>query len=103
MSIKPVDFQVVIPKTSEMSKVNADKMNKNQAAQQQLVESSQQKIDMDQKKVYSKNSPHEAGIRKKYEKNQGRNSSEKEKNSKKKHPEDSCDNVCKTSIIDIKI
>lgn len=35
MSIKPVDYQILIPKTSEVSKIQNDNQNKNATIQQQ--------------------------------------------------------------------
>lgn len=54
MSIKPMDFQVMFPKTSELSKVYNDEANKNQAAHQQQAETNRDRIDHNLKQVIAR-------------------------------------------------
>lgn len=102
MSIKPVDFQVIIPKTSEISKLSADKINKNHAAQQQQAEFNKLIVDKNHRQVYSKEGAQESRIHQRQGKNQDAEHSSKEKNKKKKQ-EDNFDPTYNTNIIDIKI
>ncbi len=46
MSIKPVDYQILIPKTSEVSKIQNDNQNKNATIQQQQSVSTQHKAEI---------------------------------------------------------
>ncbi|HQA58024.1 MAG TPA: hypothetical protein PK033_09145 [Acetivibrio sp.] len=43
MSVKPIDFQVMIPKTSEISKIQKDEQNKGLAMEQQQTVVNQKK------------------------------------------------------------
>lgn len=106
MSIKPVDFQVVIPKTQELSKISADNVNKNHAAQIQQAEITKHKVDNNPKHVYSKDSAQESRIQQKQEKEQYSGDSKKEKKKKSNNNErakDPHDVASNTNVIDIKI
>lgn len=54
MSIKPIDFQVMYPKTSEVSKIQNEEANKNQAIHQQQASTNQNKIDDKLKQVVAR-------------------------------------------------
>lgn len=54
MSIKPIDFQVMYPKTSEVSKMQNEEANKNQAIHQQQASTNQNKIDDKLKQVVAR-------------------------------------------------
>lgn len=54
MSIKPMDFQVMFPKTSELSKAYNDETNKNQAVHQQQAEANRDQIDHNLKQVVAR-------------------------------------------------
>ncbi|HEY9059854.1 MAG TPA: hypothetical protein VIO64_05015 [Pseudobacteroides sp.] len=54
MSIKPIDFQVMIPKTSEVSKTVNDNHQKNLSMNQNNAENLQHKAESEVKTVHSK-------------------------------------------------
>jgi hypothetical protein len=54
MSIKPIDFQVMYPKTSEVSKIQNEEANKNQANIQQQASTNQNRIDDKLKQVVAR-------------------------------------------------
>ena len=104
MSIKPIDFQVAIPRSMEASKVSSNDANKNLAMQQQNADSIQHKAETDLRQVNSRTKPEEAKITEKQKENR-KNS--KKNSSNKKEAEDGkkkdLNKEMQTSIIDIKI
>jgi hypothetical protein len=95
MSIKPVDFQVMLPKTSEVSKISSDDQHRNTALQQMQSQSTQNKSELNLRQVHSQDKTPEARIKEKQEKNQdGR------KEKKKNKQNNNSDN---TSTIDIRL
>jgi hypothetical protein len=109
MAIKPVDFQVAIPRTTEASKVSSNDANRNLAQQQQAANSVQHKAEDNLKQVYSRSKSEEARIRDKQKENGkgngkkdgGKDGEDRDKDSetRKRVP----DRNIKTSTIDIKI
>ena len=83
MSIKPIDFQMVIPKTSEVSKIYNDDVNKNQAIHQQQQTASQTKIDNNLKQVVNRENVQNDRVREKQEKNNSRQNEKKKKRQNK--------------------
>lgn len=79
MPIKPVDFQVAIPRTTEASRISSNDVNKNINLQQQTAETLRDKSEINLKQVYSRQKPEEAGIREKQ--NDGSGSRQKNKSS----------------------
>ncbi|MCX8130295.1 MAG: hypothetical protein N3I35_09380 [Clostridia bacterium] len=105
MSIKPVDFQVMLPRTTEISKIHSDEQHKNQIIQQQQESTVQHKAEDNVKYVHSQDKVQEAKIREKEEKERNDKKQEKRKNKNKgnynsnsKKEED-----IKTSTIDIRL
>jgi negative regulator of genetic competence, sporulation and motility len=94
MPIRPIDFQVIVPKSAEANKINNEQQNKNRAFEQQ-----QQNINAPKdaaskvKNINKKENAQEARIRKK-EKEEDKN---RKKKKKKKNNDD------KGSSIDIKV
>lgn len=82
MSIKPVDIQVMIPRTIEISKSSNDEAQKNHTILQQQAASVQQHAETSLKQVYSQKRPQDAGIteRQKEKGNNGKHQNKKEKN-----------------------
>lgn len=103
MSIKPVDFQVIIPKTAEISKIHNDEHNKNHAFQQQQVNTMQQKSESITKQVYSQEKAHESRIRERQEKHREGRKGESGKDSGKKRKNEKSNRDFRESTIDIKI
>lgn len=106
MSIKPVDFQISIPRTVEMSKVRGDENTKELAQQQAQAGSIQHKADNSMKQVQKRNQAEEAKIREKQEKE---GSKQKNKGQENKDEDNSQQNEGKyvakqkTSTFDVKI
>lgn len=107
MSIKPVDFQVMIPRAMEAAKITSDETQRNMAAQQQQISATQHRAEDSLKQVYSRTNAQNARIAEKQKENRkndgkGKKSGDEaddneEKGSKKLSRE------IKTSTIDIKI
>lgn len=102
MSIKPVDFQVLIPRTLEAAKVNNDEAQRNLAAQQQQATSTQHKVDSTLKQVYSQSKPEHARISEK-QKDDENEKGKKKRDKPGKKDEKSLNSEVQTSTIDIKI
>jgi hypothetical protein len=94
MSIRPVDFQVMYPKSSELAKTYSDETNKNHAINQQLAEQNRDRIDNSLKQVVARENVHGGRVEKKDENDKSKQ--KKEKNKKQKKPEN-------MPTIDIKI
>lgn len=93
MSIKPMDFQVMFPKTSELAKTYSDEANKNQAVTQQQAEVNRERIDSSLKQVVARENVQHGRVNEKQEKNDN-NQNDKKKKQK---------NTRSTPTIDIKI
>lgn len=104
MSIKPIDFQVAIPRTMEASKISSNDANKNLAMQQQSADSVQHKAEDSLKQVYSRSKSEEAKINDKQKDNKknGKKDGKKGKSSEEDKKID-LNKEMQTSIIDIKI
>ncbi|MGE5328617.1 MAG: hypothetical protein ACM3KR_03810 [Deltaproteobacteria bacterium] len=106
MSIKPVDFQISIPRAVEASKVRGDENNKELAQQHAQAGSIQHKADNTMKQVQKRNQAEEARIREKQEKEeskrQGKGQEEEEKDNKDKNNGNYVTKQ-KTSTFDVKI
>ncbi len=106
MSIKPVDFQVMIPKTSEVSKINKDELNKNDAHHQQQASTIQHEADNSLRQVHSQDKAQEGKIRDRQEKNknargEGNRDNGNKKEQKNKDKDKNSDK--KTGTIDIRL
>lgn len=106
MSLKPIDMQVIIPKTAEVSKIHSDENQRNLVLQQQQAISMQNKVENDIRQVYMQQKAYEAKIREKQEKSRG-NGRENSKGGKggsgKKSSNETRRPEIRTSTIDIKI
>ncbi len=69
MAIKPVDFQVMIPRTMEAAKISNDITQRNLAAQQQQASAMQHKSEDSLKQVYSRNQAQDVHISEKQKEN----------------------------------
>ena len=83
MSIKPIDFQMVIPKTSEVSKMHNDDVNKNQAIHQQQQTANQTNIDNRLKQVVNRENVQNGRVKEKQEKDNSRQNEKKKKRQNK--------------------
>jgi len=93
MSIKPIDFQVMLPKTAEVSKSINDNQQKNLMMHQNTADSLQQKSESEVKTVHSQ----EKATGPKIKDNKDREKKNKKDNKKNKQKNDS------DSIIDIRL
>ncbi len=80
MSIRPMDFQVMYPKTTELSKTYNDETNKNQAVMLQQAETNQDKISQNLKQVVARENVQNARVNEKQPKD---NNKQKEKKKQK--------------------
>ncbi|WP_313563699.1 hypothetical protein [Ruminiclostridium cellobioparum] len=94
MSIKPMDFQVLYPKTTELSKTYNDEANKNQAVHQQQAEANRDRIDHSMKQVVARENVQGGRVNEKQQKD---NNKQNEKKKKQKNNEEN------TPRIDIRI
>lgn len=99
MSIKPIDYQMIVPKTPEVSQIYSGEYQKNTVIQQQQASSMQNKVDGSLKQVYSQEKPYKAKIKEKQERNTGGERKRKDKKNKNGYSV----KREKESIIDIKI
>ncbi len=107
MPIKPIDFQVMIPRTLEAAKANNDVAQKNQLLHQQQATATQQKADDSLKQVYSRSQAEHARIVEK-QKEDRKNDKKKKKDSQNPEEKEGSEknrlnNEIRTSTIDIKI
>ncbi len=79
MSIKPLDFQVMIPRSSEVSRIQNDEAAKNQAVHQQQAEANQQKISQNLKQVSKKENIQNGRVDEKQPKDKQNNQPKKKK------------------------
>lgn len=103
MSIKPVDMQVLIPRTVEVSKTQNDDQHKNHALAQSQNASVQNKADNDVKLVHSQLKPKEARIMEKQEKNKQDKKGEKKKKKGNYGPQKDLQEDGESSIIDVRL
>lgn len=106
MGIKSIDFQVTIPKASEISKTSGDEQNRLHALQHQQNASTQNRVRDSVNLVQSREKAEEALIRERQQ-GKGRNEQQNKNNSKSREKEKEKENKelrnHRTSIIDIKI
>jgi hypothetical protein len=88
-----MDFQVMYPKTSELSKTYNDEANKNQAVHQQQAESNRQKIDQNLKQVVGRENVQHGRVNEKQAKDNNKQNDKKKKQKNNENP----------STIDIRI
>jgi len=63
VSIRPIDFQISVPRTLEISKTSSAEMQKNAALQQQQTIQTQKKTEQNLKQVYSRDKAENVAIR----------------------------------------
>lgn len=107
MPIKPIDFQVMMPRTLDAAKEVSDAMQRNHGLQQQQASSINRDAEESLKQVYSKSQAESARIMEKQREGQ-RGEGKKEKDghdAKEKEEQDNnrLKNDVSTSTIDIKI
>lgn len=79
MSIKPMDFQVMFPKTSELSKTYNDEANKNQSIHQQQAETNRDQIDHNLKQVVSRENVKNGRVNERQQKDNTKQDNKKKK------------------------
>jgi hypothetical protein len=104
MSIKPVDYQMIIPKSAELSRISNDEQNKNHIIQHQQGNAVQNKAENALKQVYSQDKTQEARVREKQQKQQKQQKRPKDDSNKKsKGSNEKKSNGAKVGFIDIRI
>ncbi|WP_129596987.1 hypothetical protein [Anaerophilus nitritogenes] len=87
MSIRPIDFRVMIPKTQQQSEENQTKLNKSKTEHELLAQQDKKNIEHQLKKVNDSESKDHPNIKNDQEKNKGKNKNHSRKNKKKKDQE----------------
>ncbi|NLK20789.1 MAG: hypothetical protein GX308_01610 [Epulopiscium sp.] len=99
--IRPIDMQVIIPKTSEISRQHHGEAQKGEVEQHQFAQQMEKQVYQNQQQVVSSNKP-ESTVNQ-----DGRNKSQYQKNhskkQKNKNQKDKKEDSTKSSIIDIRI
>jgi len=108
LPIKPVDFQVMIPRTLEAAKVSNDIAQKNHLLQQQLAAATQHRAEDSLRQVYSRSNAEQVRITDKQRENSGNDREKKKKKGQSGKQSGQIENnglnkEIKTSTIDIKI
>lgn len=103
MPIKPVNYQVMLPKAAEVSKLSTDEQFKSQLNQQQQATTVQNKAENSIKQVYSREKAEEAKIREKQEKEGNSKRQGKKKQQEKESKNKDFKSAEKTSTIDIRL
>lgn len=106
LSIKPVDFQLSIPRTVEATKVRGDDQQKEMAQQQGQVGITKDQAEKSMKQVQKRNQAEEARIREKQEKQGLKDNKRESKDSDNKENDNSKKRIVetnKTSTFDVKI
>lgn len=101
MTIKPIDFQVQIPKTNEISKIQSDVRHKNELIQQQQSSTNQQKAEDSVNLVHKKDNTQQSKINEKQ--NKGSKEKKEKGNKKRNYNSNSSIEEEQTSIIDIRL
>ena len=101
MSIKPIDFQIQIPKTNEISKIQSENQNKNDAVQQQQASLSQQKAKDSVNLVHTRENTQKSKINDKQ--NNGSNEKKEKGKKKRNYNNNSSLEEEQTSTIDIRL
>lgn len=106
--IKPVDFQVLLPKTPEISRLQSNEQHKGIVLQQQQLTSLKHNVENSLKKVNLPDKAYEVKIKEKQQKDRNEAQKENKKHKRKKDAKstkrkDKCLRSGEDSIIDIKI
>ena len=83
MSVKPVDFQIAIPRSIDAAKAVSDEIQKNAAMQQQQAASVQNRAEDTLKQVYSRSKTEEVRITEKQREHERQGESRKKKDEDK--------------------
>lgn len=103
MSIKPIDFQVAIPKTGEIGKIKNDEQQKNQSMQQQQVTVNQRKAEHDVNSVHARDNLQESKIRDKQDRQNNSEPRKKKKEEKDGNKDSKQKKDPGESVIDIRL
>lgn len=107
MPIKPVDFQVMIPRTLEAAKVSNDEAQKNHLLQQQQAAATQHKAEDSLRQVYSRSQAEHARITDKQREDRQKDRKKKKNGQNNEEIDNGQKNMLnkdiRTSTIDIKI
>lgn len=102
MSIRPVDFQIMVPRSMDASKNSSNEVQRYLSAQQHQMAATQNKAEEFTKLVYSQEQVQGVRISQKQNDNRGNNRRYKRKNENKNKP-GSSDDRPNANMIDIKI
>ena len=89
MSIRPLDFQVTVPRTTEVAKIHSEEQQRNELVQQQQNLTVQKEAMHNTKQVHHREGANEAKVRDKQEKqNEGQEKKKKRNNYNAKSEEE---------------
>lgn len=103
MSIKPIDFQVMIPKTAEVSKIQNDQQQKNIVVNEQQTNATRQKSEEKVNLVHSRENAQKARIDQEQEKKKDEKRQKKNSNRGKYGTKGEKELEEQTSVIDIRL
>ncbi len=105
MDLKPVDFQVMVPKTTEISKIMKEQNQKDTSNKDTSLLGIKEQAEKDVKAVTSKQKTFKTVIKEKQEqnKNSGKQKETKKEDEEKEEPKKTISQDSKGSIIDIQI
>lgn len=102
MSIRPVDFQIMVPRSMDASKNSSNEVQRYVSVHQQQMAATQNKAEEFTKIVYSQEQAQGVRISQKQNDNRGNNRKYKRKN-ENRDKDDSPDDRPRVNTIDIKI
>ncbi len=106
MSVRPIDYQMMIPKAAEVSRITSDLVHKESALHKQQIHAQIQSDENKLKQVYDKDKAFEASIKQKQERNAKKKSEDKKNSDENKKEKDNIEKQqtrMPISTIDIKI
>lgn len=103
MSVKPVDFQIMIPRTNEISKAQCDSRQKEQMTLQQQVASGKQETQVVLEEVHTREKAQKAGIKGKQDKERKDNGKNGKKNKRGYNQNSELTSENDSSVIDVKL
>lgn len=106
MPIKPIDFQIMVPRAMDAAKITNDEAHRNQALLQQQANATQHKADDTLKTVYSRSQTQDVRITEKQRDDRQNKKKKKDGQEREDTADDSANKPArpmKTTTIDIKI
>lgn len=103
MSVKPVDYQIMIPRTNEITKIQSDSQQKEQMTLQQQVASGRQETEVKLSEVHTREKAQKSGIKEKQAKEGNAGNRGGKKNKRGYNMNRELTNDEEESVIDVKL